>query len=200
VTVDIVDTDVWIHDCELRIPFSFGVTTLRDLPHAFVSATVTVDGTATQGIAADNLVPRWFSKDPEKSPAEDIADLERVIRRACDHGVQLQPAASPFAFWRSLYDRQRQWAESTDHPPLVWGLGVALVERAVVDAFCRATDTTFHDAVVDNTLGIRPGAIYDELDSVDPASGVSATPRSSHRRTTAWPTTKCWSETSWSSS
>ena len=38
-----------------------------------------------------------------------------------------------------------------------------MVERAVIDAFCRATETNFAAAVQTNTLGLRVGEIYPEV-------------------------------------
>jgi hypothetical protein len=63
-----------------------------------------------------------------------------------------------------VYEAQRAWARSTEHPPLLWAFGVTFVERAMIDAFCRATGTPFPVAVHENRLGIRPGYVYPELE------------------------------------
>src|SRR5205085_5115748 len=43
------------------------------------------------------------------------------------------------------------------------GFGVSLVERAIIDAWCRARGTTFAHAVRDASLGVRLAAIHSEL-------------------------------------
>jgi hypothetical protein len=46
---------------------------------------------------------------------------------------------------------------------------VSLVECAVIDPACRHHDTPFARAVREGLLGTDPGAVYDELEGVDPA-------------------------------
>jgi hypothetical protein len=47
--------------------------------------------------------------------------------------------------------------------PLLGGLGVALVERAVLDGLCRLAATPVHRMIRNNRLGLRLGEIYGEL-------------------------------------
>ena len=53
----------------------------------------------------------------------------------------------------------------TKHPPLLWGFGVSLVERAVIDAFCRASGQPFARALNDGLDGPALGADPGEDDS-----------------------------------
>jgi hypothetical protein len=178
--IAVEDAGAWRRDRRLRIPFGFGVTTLHELPEAYVRVTLDVNGTTARGVAADHLVPRWFSKDPAATPDDDVEALWSVTEHACETAAG-RGADTVFDLWRDLYAAQRTWAAGTDHPPLVWGLGVSLVERAAIDAFCRATGTTFGAAVRENALGVRPGAVYEELSGADPTDGLPETPRSTVR-------------------
>ncbi len=47
----------------LRLPFRFGVVTLRQCPQAFVRARIEfADGRSTWGAAAEMMAPKWFDK------------------------------------------------------------------------------------------------------------------------------------------
>ena len=122
-----------------------------------------MDGVGQVGLASEGLPPKWFTKDPETTFEQDLEGMLEVIRRAADHATGAEPAESVVAFWDSVYGRQKAWAAGTEHPPLLWAFGVSLMERALIDAFCRAKQTTFQEAVHANTLGIDLGRIHPVL-------------------------------------
>jgi hypothetical protein len=172
--IDVRSTEAAVVDLDLRIPFTFGVTTVEALPHLLLRAEVRVDGETVTGIAAGNLAPKWFAKDPDQTAAEDVAALEDSIEHA--RGAATDVAGeTAFDYWRALHERQREWGADR-HPALVWNVGVTFPERAVIDAVCRARGTTFGAAVRDGTLGVDPGAIYDDLAGVDPAEHLPEDP------------------------
>ena len=162
-------TDLHILNLRTRMPFRYGIAAMTALPHLFVRVELAIDGRAQGGIAADGLPPKWFTKDPDSSFRDDLADLLRVVEAACALARQIGGAGSVFDLWRRLYDAQGRWAAAEGFPPLLWGFGVSLVERATIDAYCRATGTTFADAVRANTLGIRLGDLYHDLADSAPA-------------------------------
>src|SRR6266498_4320921 len=96
----------------LRMPFRFGIATLTALPHAILRATFDIDGTAHAGYAADNLPPKWFTKDPARAPADEITELFDVIRSAVAQARKIR-TATPFGFWRELYSAQS--ADAAQH-------------------------------------------------------------------------------------
>ena len=148
-----------------RMPFRYGIATLTALPHVVVRARVWVDGVEFEGMAADGLAPKWFTKNPETTTEHDIAELWQVIDAAVSNAAQLGDAESAFAWWQQLYAVQRDWAANRfpSLPPLLWGFGVSLVERAVIDAVCRARCVPFHRALAEDALGIQLGAIHPSL-------------------------------------
>ncbi len=158
------------------MPFRYGIVTMTSVPHLFVRVLLEVDGRPQWGVAADHLPPKWLTKDPSSSLSDDVDDMLEVIRSANHLAVEAGSAASVFDLWDSIYTAQRDWAQGTTYPPLLWNFGVTLVERAMIDAFCRATRTPFAKAVYDNTLGIdlaRPhakfaGAARPELRGLSP--------------------------------
>jgi hypothetical protein len=169
-------TDLYVLNMRARMPFRYGIASLTALPHLFVCATLDIDGTPCPGIASDGLPPKWFTKDPATSFQDDLADMLRVIENACRLARQAGSAPSIFDLWQRIYAAQEEWARRMGYPPLLWGFGVSLIERAIIDAFCRATGTPFGQALRANTLGIRLSALYPELEGTRPADFLPDTP------------------------
>ena len=165
----IITTDLHILTLHNRLPFRYGIATMTAVPHLFVRVLLEVDGKEQWGIAADSLAPKWFTKNPDSSFRQEIDDMLAVIRAACDYAQSVGEQATVFDLWQRCYQQQKAWAETTPHPPLLWGLGPALVERALIDAFCRAKGMTFAEALRSNRLGIRLDAIHPELAGLAPA-------------------------------
>ena len=119
-------------------------------------------GTAV-GYAADLLVPKWFEKDPGKSLREDVEGLMESARQAGRVAMGGAGQESVFDLWWRVYRErvQSQPAQASDR--LVRGFGVALVERAVMDAACRAAEQSFFDALRSDLFGFRPGIVHREL-------------------------------------
>ncbi len=147
--------DLRVLNMRSRMPFRYGIATMTTLPHLFVRVQIEIDGRWQWGIAADHLPPKWFTKDPSTLYRDDIADMLSVITNACRLATELPAAPTVFAFWQQLYAAQQQWAAGTKHPSLLWGFGVSLVERALIDAFCRATGKPFAVALNDGSLGVQ---------------------------------------------
>ncbi len=159
----VLHVDLRTHPVRTRIPFRYGITTLTELPHLFVFLDAVIDGDEVTGISAEGLAPKWFTKDPETTVARDMEDMFSVVRNAAKTAQQLPPAKNVFKFWRTLYDSQKTWADARRFSPLLWNLGVSLVERALIHAWCRHRKSTFHLELVSGGLGFDPGAIHPEL-------------------------------------
>ena len=63
---------------------------------------------------------------------------------------------------------QGAWATAERVPPLLAHFGTSLVERALIDAFCRARGTALAQAVQANAFGIELGAVHGALASTSP--------------------------------
>lgn len=161
--ISVEKIDLNILNMHTRFPFKYGIASLVALPHLFVRARVNVDGAREIGLAADGLPPKWFTKNPDAPFEDDLDEMLTAIQRACDFALQTDAGDSVFDFWQQVYAAQRTWARGTTYPPLLWAFGVSMVERAVIDAFCRAKGMTFARAVQENALGIRLGDIHAEL-------------------------------------
>jgi hypothetical protein len=150
----VVDVTLLERDVRLRMPFRFGVVTLTAAPQAFVRATIRLaDGREASGAAAELLAPKWFDKDPALSNDDNFDQLRRALslaRRAYLDG----PAASAFGHFAAHHAGHVARCAAQRLGPLVAGFGPALVDRAVLDALCRAHGVSFERAVVTGLAGL----------------------------------------------
>jgi L-alanine-DL-glutamate epimerase-like enolase superfamily enzyme len=142
----------------LRTAFRFGVVELRELKHLMLLAAFEIDDHKIEGIAGENLAPKWFSKNPTTTLEQDVRELEQSIAATIELAKKLPAAKTPFDFWLNLY---RAAAEQRPaEPKLVRQLGVSMIERAMIDAFCRRVGRPFHAALNENALGLRVSAVH----------------------------------------
>ncbi len=169
----------FVRNLSLRVPFRYGIATMTRTPHFVVRLLVEIDGVQQHGFAADNLPPKWFTKNPDSAYADEIADMMAVARHAAETACALAPVKSVFALWRQISEAQDTWAHARQIPSLLSNFGVSLIERAVIDAFCRATRTPFARAVRENTLGVDLSFIHPELKGLTPAELLRPAPQRS---------------------
>lgn len=149
-----------------RFPFRFGIAEMNELVHVVLFATFGVDGNRELGVAADNLPPKWFTKNPETSYRDDVEEMIAVIESACAIAVECGSTESVFDLWHEVHSEQA--TRQAEVAPILAAFGVSLVERAAIDAFCRARDVPFAEAVRQNTLGIRLGDLHAALAGREP--------------------------------
>jgi L-alanine-DL-glutamate epimerase-like enolase superfamily enzyme len=128
-------------DVKLRMPFRFGVVTLTQAPQAFARVTIAFpDGKSATGAAAELLAPKWFDKNPALSNEDNFEQLRRSMFKARD--LYLAGGVS------TAYGHSRPTVG------LVENFGPALLDRAVLDALCRALGISFYEAVRRNMVGL----------------------------------------------
>ncbi len=159
---------------QARMPFRYGITTMTRVTHLFFRISATIDGIPGAGISADLLAPKWFTKDPNRAIDEEISEMLRVIEHAGSLAKTIA-AESVFDFWLKLYDQQEKWAQTQRLPSLLAHFGTSLVERAVIDAFCRMKNTPFHVALNQNAFQIRLHKLHPEL-TEPPHAYLSSSP------------------------
>jgi hypothetical protein len=167
--------DLHLTDLRTRIPFKYGIVTMTSTPHAFLRLRVEVDGQDAVGIAADSLPPKWFTKDPNKDLSVEVDEMLRVIEHALYNAIGLY-ADSPFDAWRQLYEAQAMWGRREKLPPLLTNFGTSLVERALIEAACRAAGRPFAEMLRANAFGIRLGDLHPSLTGRAPADFLPEKP------------------------
>jgi len=176
----VLRADLDVRPCRTRLPFRFGATTVTAAPLLFARVVCASDAGEVEGLSGDWAMPRWFDKDPDKSPEESSNDLIASARHAAAT-VQAHPGGTAFELWRSTYESRvgppKLGSGDRAAPPgdrLVRGFGVALIERAILDAVCRAAGLSFRQAIAGDTFGFRPGDVLPELRGWDLAASLGA--------------------------
>jgi len=139
----------------LRLPFRFGVVTLTECPQAFARVRIeTADGASHWGASAELMAPKWFDKNLALSNEENFAQLRAVLRLA--HGAYLSDStpASAFGHFSRHHDAVMAAAAARSFNPLLASYGPALIDRAVLDALCRAQGVSFYTAMTSNLPGL----------------------------------------------
>lgn len=170
-------TGASIHQIQLktRMPFKYGIATMTEVPMVFVRIEAEIDETKTAGIASDLLPPKWFTKVPEDPLEKEISDMLQVIRKALSQALG-QAADSAFDLWKLIYDGQSRWAEANNIPALLAHFGTSLVERALIEATCKAGNKTLGQALLSGSLGFEPGRIHSCLEGQSASSLLPKTP------------------------
>jgi len=159
----VAEIDLFERDVVLRLPFRFGVVTLTQAPQAFVRVRIaSEDGREAVGAAAELMVPKWFDKDPALSNEQNFDQLRTSCALAADAYLSAGPQTA-FGLTAASYHPIREVAASSGLNRLVAGFGAALIDRAVLDALCRAFDLSVFDAVSANLPGIEPRPLTPDL-------------------------------------
>jgi hypothetical protein len=152
--LSLVQADFFERPVRLRLPFRFGVVTLTEAPQAFVRARIRLaDGREGKGLSAELLVPKWFDKSPDLSNEQNFDQLRRSLRSARTH---LMAAGTDTAFGLSAATdaAHREACRAAGLNGLVASFGIALLERAIIDALARLEGVPAFALVRDNLIGL----------------------------------------------
>lgn len=163
--IEIESVEFSASQCQTRLPFRFGHVTLTEAPVLVCHLKARIDGASIEGRSGDLCVPKWFEKNLQKSVREDIATLFASARRAASAFVG--SGGSPFAIWHKAHRRCVD-GDLASGIRLVDGFGVALLERAMIDATCRGQNLSFRDALTLNVFDFDPSALLSETKGLQP--------------------------------
>ncbi len=138
------------------------------LCHARLSL-VTGDGRETFGCSADRLSVRWLDKRPGRSKALKLRELVALIGQAGRMYEQAGEFETPFAVWHALHPRIMEAGRAAGQEDLTCAFASALLERAVIDAVCRAEGTSFIELLRSGQSGFDAARLDGALGKVDAA-------------------------------
>jgi hypothetical protein len=183
IAITVKDIAFYERDVTLRMPFRFGIVTLREAPQIFVKVTIENNqGRRAEGFAAEVLAPKWFDKNPDLSNEDNFQQLRDSTNRAREFYLA-SPATTPFLLFAENY--AAQMAVVADQR-LVASFGQALLDRAVLDAVCRMDEISFYQAIQGNRPGLTGHPIAGDLDgwAVDDFLGTLSPANDIHARHT----------------
>lgn len=157
----LVEAEAFERPVTFRIPFRFGSVTVREAPQAFIRVHISLeDGRSAEGVSAELMVPKWFDKSPHLTNEQNFDQLRQSLAIARKH---LLGAGTATAFGLSAA------VEATHHAAcakagldgLVASFGLALHERAIIDALGRLLGADVFSLVRSNVLGINTATAPD---------------------------------------
>jgi L-alanine-DL-glutamate epimerase-like enolase superfamily enzyme len=166
IEIKLVDSAAGIVNVHTRMPFRFGVVTVRASPLLTLEVEIEdAKGRRARGYAADFLAFRWFDKRPQKTLADNCRDLIRTVEvaRALHLEAGRGGLRTPFALFLDSYPEIERRALADDFNRLGAAFGSSMLERAVIDAVGRLTGRSYFQLVQGNDLGIELGAISPAL-------------------------------------
>ena len=160
----------------LRMPFRFGVITVRDGIQAVIRTRIrTEDGREGWGLAAETLAAKWFDKDAALSDAQNQHQLRRALELAT---AQSLAAGSNTAFghYADGYAAHVAACGAEALNPLIAAFGRALLDRAAFDALLRLEGLSFDAGLRANLGGMAPHAVIGDLGDFDFSALLAETP------------------------
>lgn len=149
------EIELYERPVKLRLPFRFGVVTLRECPQAFVRARIEAeDGKSSWGAAAEMMAPKWFDKNLALTNEQNFDQLRDALQIARRIYLSDPGAATAFGHFARNYDEQLQHGHARGFNPLLANYGPALIDRAVLDALCRLRGVSFYEAMRANLPGM----------------------------------------------
>jgi hypothetical protein len=160
----IVALDLFERGVVLRLPFRFGVVTLTACPQAFVRARIRVDGREATGGSAELLAPKWFDKNLALTNEDNFDQLRTATSLARARYLDGRVARTAFGHASVHHAAHVQACADAGLNPLVAAFGSALIDRALLDALCRASGLSFYGAIQRNVPGIDATLTPDLVD------------------------------------
>ncbi|WP_225772755.1 mandelate racemase [Inquilinus sp. Marseille-Q2685] len=157
----VVEARLYERPVRFRLPFRFGAATVTGAPQAFLRLTVeAADGRRAEGQAAELMVPKWFDKNPALTEAQNFDQLRRSLAIARPFYLEAPPAPV-FALSAAIEPRQHAACAAEGLGGLIASFGLALFDRAVIDALCRIDGIDAVTAVRANRIGLTAATAPD---------------------------------------
>lgn len=155
--------DLFERDVRLRMPFRFGIVTLTAAPQAFARVRIQLeDGRMAEGASAELLAPKWFDKNPALSNEDNFQQLRTALHLARE--AYLKPGyQTAFERFEANHLSHLEQAAAAGLNALTANFGPALIDRALIDALCRAVRISFYGAMQQNLGGLRPTPLAPDL-------------------------------------
>ncbi|APG88271.1 hypothetical protein SAMCCGM7_pC1077 (plasmid) [Sinorhizobium americanum CCGM7] len=159
--IRLVEAEVLERPVDFRFPFRFGAARVESAPQVFVRVRIEDErGRSGAGWSAEVMMPKWFDKNPELSPGDNVEQLRMSLRLAIG-GLRSLKADAAFGLHAAAEADHHRNAARHALPALVASYGLALVDRAIIDAMCRMNGVSAAEAVTRNLLGISDATAPD---------------------------------------
>jgi len=150
----LIAADFFERPVKLRLPFRFGAVTVTRAPQVFVRARIKLaDGREGDGVSAEMLVPKWFDKSPDLTHEENFFQLRGSLALAKLALMEIE-SNTPFGLSAAVDPILHESAKAPYLNGLIMSFGLALIERAIIDALGRLENVSAFDLVRINRIGL----------------------------------------------
>jgi hypothetical protein len=157
----LIEADFFERAVKLRLPFRFGIVTLTEAPQVFVRVRIKLaDGREGEGGAAELLVPKWFDKSPELSHEDNFNQLRMSLALA-RRALLATGDGTPFGLSAAVESAHHAQCAKRKLGGLVASFGLALLDRAVLDALGRLEGKTIFALTKSNRFGMTAATAPD---------------------------------------
>lgn len=178
----LIAADFFERPVKLRLPFRYGAVTLTESPQVFVRARIKLaDGREGEGVSAEMLAPKWFDKSPELTNEQNFDQLRGSLAMAKLALMEVGPN-TPFGLSAAVDLILHASAKAPHLNGLIMSFGLALIDRAIIDALGRLEGASVFALVQENRLGLDASTAADLagfdfgklLATLRPASSIQA--------------------------
>lgn len=164
--------DLFERPIPFQHPFRFGTITVDAAPQAYIRIEAEVDGHGVGiGGSAELMVPKWFDKEPAKSPARTVDDLRRSLALA--RVIYLNANGTAFAIHADRHAAHAAACAAEGIPALAAAFGPAELDKAVLDALFRAVGVGAWEGLRRNLPGLD-ARLTPDLDDAGVASFLAS--------------------------
>ena len=157
----LIGADFFERPIKLRLPFRFGVVTLTEAPQIFVRARVKLaDGRESEGVSAEMLAPKWFDKSPALTNEDNFDQLRRSLALARE-SLLAAGENTPFGLSAAVDRPHHEMCRKIGLNGLIASFGLALLDRAIIDALGRLEGASVFALVRANRLGLDASTATD---------------------------------------
>ncbi|WP_309383493.1 hypothetical protein [Cerasicoccus frondis] len=100
-------------------------------------------------------------------PPADEPEYLQAAQQAARLATEVR-AGSVFSFWLQLRDALYSWQKTNEKPAQAAAFGLALIERALMDGFCRSLSKPFANCLRDNDFKVELGKLCRPLKGRQP--------------------------------
>jgi hypothetical protein len=163
----VLDVRCYERPYRLRMPFRFGVKTMTGGRQAVVSVRVKLeDGREATGWSAEALSAKWFDKNLALTDDQNHHQLRRSIELATE-AYGAAGLFSAYGLFEQNYAELTKACAAQSLNPLIASFGMAMLDRAVLDALLRAESVGFATGMSANIAGMQTGPLAPDLSGFD---------------------------------
>lgn len=160
-TIKVLDIAAFERPVAFRFPFRFGVARVEKASQAFVRVRIAdANGREATGWSAEMLMPKWFDKDPGLTPEHNVVQLRKALDLAM-RAVLAAERETAFGLSAGIEADHHKACAALGLNGLIASFGLALADRAVIDALGRLDGVSAQALVNANRLGFTSATAPD---------------------------------------